>query len=436
MMNCPHLGLRQNPESRFSIPTSANFCHKVTPVESVRRAYQEKVCLSVEHKSCPIFQQDWQRKLPPGVRSRPSKKSKKINYFWLSFGLAIILLAVLVGYILLKEPERFAFWVDRNMTTETVPIDVAEIPIQMTDIYTETSSPISSATNTNVPASLVATTIPTEGMISKSLTPTLIPPTPGPGLFTPFGPQGEYLLHQVKFGDNLPNLAKQYQTDRDVIVASNSMLTNQALQPDQVIVIMPGRMDSFGVDDLLVLFLEQDTPIEDLASSFGVTPEELRYYSDLGPGGIVPGGRWLIFPRREVTPTTTPTAIPTPDLSEALTEPFGSNNAYILHQVQSGDSLPILEDLYLTSSEVITAANEIEGSIQLGQVLVILLERRDASRITQFAVQFVAEDTLVEDLAAELGVLAADLVFHNDLNLGDTIPAAQWVIYPAPLEEE
>jgi len=255
-------------------------------------------------------------------------------------------------------------------------------------------------------------------------------------LFTPFGPQGEYLLHQVKFGDNLPNLAKQYQTDRDVIVAVNSLLANQALQPDQVIVIMPGRMDSFGVEYLLVLFLEQDTPIEDLASSFGVTPEELRYYSDLGPGGIVPGGRWLIFPKRDITPTITPTTVPTPDLSEALTEPFGANNAYILHMVQSGDSLPILEDLYLTSAEVITAANKIKGSIQLGQVLVILLERRDASGITQFAVQFVAEDTLVEDLAAELGVLAADLAFHNDFNLGDTIPAAQWVIYPAPLDEE
>ena len=436
MMNCPHLGLRQNPESRFGIPTSANFCHKVTPVESVRRAYQEKVCLSAEHKSCPIFQQDWQRRLPLDVRGRSSKKSKRINYFLLSFGLVIILLAVLVGYILLKEPERFAFWVDRNMATEAVPIDVAEIPIQMTEIYTETSSPISSTTNTNVPATLAATTIPTEEMISKSPTPTLMHPTPGPGLFAPFGPQGEYLLHQVKFGDNLPNLAEQYQTDRDVIVAVNSVLANQALQPDQVIVIMPGRMDSFGVDDLLVLFLEQDTPIEDLASSFGVTPEELRYYSDLGPGGIVPAGRWLIFPKRDVTPTPTPTTIPTPDLSYALTEPFGPNDAYVLHRIASGESIPVLEDIYLTSAEVINAANEIEGSIQVGDVLVILLERRDPGGITPFSVIYTAESVQVEALADQLGILTVDLLIYNDLEAGEIISAGRWVIYPTPLEEE
>ena len=435
MMNCPHLGLRQNPESRFGIPTSANFCHKVTPVESVRRAYQEKVCLSAEHKSCPIFQQDWQRRLPLDVRGRPSKKSKRINYFWLSFGLAIILLAVLVGYILLEEPERFAFWVDRNMTTETVPIDVAETLIQMTDIYTETSSPISSATNTNVPATLAATTIPTEEMISKSPTPTLIPPTPGPGLATPFGAQGQYLLHQVKYGDNLPKLSEKYQTDQDVIVAANGLLPDVSLQPDQVIVIMPGRTDSIGVEHLSVLFLDEDIAMSKFASRYGVTISEVRSYNDLGAHEVIPAGRWLIFPKRNITLTPTPTTIPTPDLSYALTEPFGPNDAYILHRVTAGESVPSLEYLYLASAEVIYAANDIEGSIQVGDVLVILLERRDPGGITPFSVIYTAEAVQVEALADQLGILTADLLVYNDLEAGDIISAGRWVIYPIPLEE-
>ncbi len=266
-------------------------------------------------------------------------------------------------------------------------------------------------------------------------TPTLLPPTPGPGLATPFGAQGEYLLHQVKFGDNLPKLAERYQTDRDVIVAANGLIANQSLQPDQVIVIMPGRTDSFGIEQLSVLFLAEDVLVTDFSARTGVSVEELNQYNHLGTHDAIPAGRWLIYPKRVVIPTVAPTAIPSTDFSLALTAPFGPEKAYVLHQVGLGQSLPVLEDLYLTSTEVIYAANEIKGSIQLGQVLVILPEVVDPAEIKRFSVFQLKQETQVEDLAVELGVLASDLLYYNSLEAGARIPVGNWVIYPTPAQK-
>lgn len=303
-----------------------------------------------------------------------------------------------------------------------------EPPIATPTLPQQSLTKISGTEGNEATATLVPTSMPT-------LTPTLLQPTPGPGLATPFGAQNEYLLHQVKFGDNLPTLAEQFQTDRDVIVAANGLLPNQSLQPDQVIVIMPGRTDSLGIVPLTVLFLDEEVLVTDFAASRGATVEELIQYNELGAHKTIPPGRWVIFPRRVVIPTVVPTAIPTLDLSFALTAPFGPANEYVLHQVGPGESVPVLEDLYLTSAEVIYAANEVKGSIQAGQVLVIMIERTDPTNVVRFSVINVMEDIRVEDLAIDLGVLTTDILSYNNLESGDTILAGSWVIYPAAVNE-
>jgi LysM repeat protein len=259
-------------------------------------------------------------------------------------------------------------------------------------------------------------------------------PTPGPGFLTPFGTEQTYLLHQVKFGDNLPNLSEQYETDRDVIVAANGLIPDVSLQPDQVIVIMPGRTDSLDVPELSVIFLEEATPIDDFASLRGLTPEEVRQYNELGPGDVIPGGRWLIFPERQVTPTVAATAIPTPDLSMALTEPFGPEDQLVLHQVSIGESVPVLEEIYVTTARTIRAINDIDGSIQVGDVLVIMPDRQSPGEMPQFSVYRVQENITVEALATELDIPAEDLTYYNDLEAGQEIQAGRWLIYPTPAD--
>ena len=273
------------------------------------------------------------------------------------------------------------------------------------------------------------TPLPTE---PPTNTPTPLPPTPGPAFGTPFGPEEEYVLHQVKFGDNLNKLANQYRTDRDVIMAANGLVLNQSLQPDQVIVIIPWLTDSFDIVPFTVLFLSEDTSIAELAPRYAVTEDEIRFFNALGAGEIVPGNRWLIFPERDVTPTPTPTVIPTPDLSLAMTEPFGPNGAYVLHRVISGQSVPFIANAYLTSPDVIRAANRIATSIRIGDILVIMPERKDPAGITSFTVIKITDETSVDDLATQLDVYPADLIVHNDLSSGELVPVGRYIIYPTP----
>lgn len=258
--------------------------------------------------------------------------------------------------------------------------------------------------------------------------------TPGPSLGTPFGGLDEYLLHQVKYGDNLPALSKTYRTNRDVIIALNGLLPNQSLQPDQVIVIKPDWNTTLEIVPLMVLYLDADITVQELAARYGATIDELVEYNDLGSNNYLPAGRWLILPKREITPTATPTIIVTPDLSNALKGPFGPDDAYILHQVISGESIPMLSKMYLTSADVIYAANKIEGSIQLNSILVIFPGIEDAAGISQFEIEFVVQDIRIQELADNLGVLRSELEFHNDLAGNENIPAGSWIIYPSPPE--
>lgn len=358
--------------------------------------------------------------------------------------IAVLLFAVWLG-VGFATGKGLPAWMGGS-PAEITPTSISVA--QALTLAVETEMPSASATPTAV---VTATTPPetsalqedegkaTATLAPPTLTPTFIPtlatPTPGPGLGIPFGAQSEYLLHQVKFGDNLPKLAEQYQTDRDVIVSANGLLPNQSLQPDQVIIIMPERTDSLGVVHLSVLFLDEDVRVADFAASRGVTVEELTQYNDLGAHNTIPAGRWLIFPKRVVIPTAAPTAIPVVNLNLALTAPFGPDNGYVLHQVAPGESVPVLEELYLTSAEVIYAANEIKGSIQAGQVLVMMLEQTDPAGVVRFAVYAVNEAILIDDLAVELGVTSDALLLYNDREAGDTLPAESWVIYPV-LDDE
>jgi len=376
------------------------------------------------------------------VEEEPKPFRRRVWQWSIVGGLAALLTAVIAGWYFLwpgTAGQPISSWFSEGETFTPTPTE-ATFGTLGTEVAVVSEEPLASPTATQTPkpdgggdvAETEPTTIPT-----VTPTPTnTAPPTPGPSLFTPFGPDQSYLLHQVKFGDNLPNLAEQYQTDRDVIVAANGLVPDVPLQPDQVIVIMPGRTDSIGIEPLVVNFLSEDTSIFEFAPRHGVTTAEIRRYNQLGPGEIIPAGRWLIFPKRAVTPTATPTAVPAPDLTHALTEPFGPNAEYVLHEVAPSESTYSIEGYYLTSAAVIKALNDLGGAIQPGQILVILLERRDPTGITPFSVFYIEDALQVEAVAEYLGILSSDLQFYNDLEAGEIIAAGRYVIYPTPLEEE
>jgi hypothetical protein len=66
---CPHLGLRNDPETWYAFPAGENHCHRPRPPQPVALAYQSDACLSEDHVNCPVFQAGgWRGQLPDGIR--------------------------------------------------------------------------------------------------------------------------------------------------------------------------------------------------------------------------------------------------------------------------------------------------------------------------------------------------------------------------------
>ncbi len=322
--------------------------------------------------------------------------------------------------LLLVVGSWYAFNLNTRQTIASLPTTTQAAAVQ-TQLASTLEGPRTTVTPTPLQQSVASNEengVVEEILPSTTPTPTSTfpPPTPGPMLLTPFGSTEKYLLHKVTFGESLPILAAQYLTDRDVIVAANGLVPNQSLQPGQVIVIMPGRTDSFEIEPLRILFLDEDTSVSTLAQDYFVSSEEVRQYNEIGLNDYVPKGRWVILPQRE--------------LSLALTRPFGPNNEFVLHRVARGDNLYILEEHYQTSVDVIRAANDFQGSITEGQVLVILLGRIWPDGIEPFEVELVDDLYRVDDLANIYGVPLEDLLYYNDLEAGQLVSANTWLIYP------
>ncbi len=372
--------------------------------------------------------------------SKPKGFLNRLKTPWVPLT-GLIALAVILGiwYITALGTGTLPLWLGGKGTFTPTPKLAAVVetvePLVEIEAPTATRTPepteivlaAESGTDTEVEAE--KTQLPTG---TPTVSPTPLPPTPGPGLGTPFGSDVEYVLHQVKFGDNLANLAKEYNTERDVIMAANDLVPNRSLQPDQVIVILPWKTDAFDVVPIKVLYLSQDTAIATVANENGVTEEEIRSYSDLGFDETIPGGRYLIFPKREVTPTETPTVIPTPDFSLALKGPFGPNQEYVLHKVVAGQSVPFIANLYITTPDVIRKVNGIIESIRVGDVLLIQPEVIDITTVLPFRVYQVKQEKTVEEISVDLDIFPSDLILYNDLVAEQVIRANTWLIYPVP----
>ncbi|MBL7163077.1 MAG: LysM peptidoglycan-binding domain-containing protein [Anaerolineales bacterium] len=138
------------------------------------------------------------------------------------------------------------------------------------------------------------------------------PPTPAPTLLvtidlssaiTPkFGPEGEYVLHMVRRGENLPQIAARYHTTEEVLHQANEFTS---LQPGNVLVVLPGRSDPTGIKSFGTLLVEDDIPVGVLASQMKVFESDLVWFNGLEDDQIVVTGQWLIYPNPEPTATRT-----------------------------------------------------------------------------------------------------------------------------------
>ncbi|MBX3048650.1 MAG: hypothetical protein KIT46_03535 [Anaerolineales bacterium] len=104
---CPFLGMEDDSETSFLFPSPGNFCHRPKPAKSVSTGYQGAVCF--DNKAflhCPVYQKNWNGKLPEGFRQRIVKNGsqEQLTPRWvvLLLFLSLIFLAISAYFFLLS----------------------------------------------------------------------------------------------------------------------------------------------------------------------------------------------------------------------------------------------------------------------------------------------------------------------------------------------
>ena len=85
------------------------------------------------------------------------------------------------------------------------------------------------------------------------------PPTPGPGLGTPFGGENIYVVYRVQEGQSLVQIATLYNTSPEVIEASNELQEGRTVWPGDIIIIPVGLDDLNSVVRFTYRFVEKKT---------------------------------------------------------------------------------------------------------------------------------------------------------------------------------
>lgn len=279
--SCPHLGLKHDSAVSYNYPNRANHCYKVKQSAEVNSFHQDNVCLREVYQSCPVYSEDTLKHLPVDLRGEKTAQfsQKWLRFFWILVGTGLILSA---GYY------QFFFRSSRGMALVTpVETEVVQASPSDDDIKIETEEEGQTG-ETDTPESTATET-------ASSSEPKL-EPSPGPALFERFGPNNEFLLHEVSSGESLVFIASLYNTTEEVIEASNVFYEGSALWVGRVIVITPEKQDMIDVVKFATLYLEEDTSVVSLANEYLQSQEIIRYYNVLGEASLILGERWVIIP--------------------------------------------------------------------------------------------------------------------------------------------
>lgn len=296
---CPFLGLEQDFTTWLAYPNPANYCHRARPAANLNLHYQESICLTSKHVTCPGFTHGWEGPLPEMARGEPASK-RNDSRLLLPVLVGLVLLLVLAGWQAMRRG-----WLPFMGAAGETPTSLDFTPSQVGGLVVQSPtptlspSPLPTATsNRSMTQTALAGLISPTPTASPTLanTPTPAPPTPGPAFKTPFGPGEKYLLHQLKAGESMGTLVTLYDTSNQVVAASNQLVEGASIWPGSVLLIIPGEKDPTAATRFRVVLLEAPISAEDLAAEYGISVEDLRLFNSLGATGLIPAGRYLIIP--------------------------------------------------------------------------------------------------------------------------------------------
>jgi len=288
---CPYLGLRDDPQLRYSFPETLNCCHRVRRPQRVALDHQGEVCLAGTYQTaCPVYSTDWKGPLPKGLRGVEHQARSSWAMAGLVIG-ALALVVMAVVYIYFKWPAGLGpagFAGEDQITPTQAPVSLIESTRSATPALLFSATPAATLT----PA-LPSPTLSLAPQGTATRSPTLGTPTPSPLESTPFGPNGRYVVHKVKDGEMMETIANLYHTSPAVLKALNGLKT-AGFWPGQMAVVAVGETDPNNVFPMQAVWLAQPMRVDVLAAKYATSEDELRSFNGLGPGDTVPGGRWIV----------------------------------------------------------------------------------------------------------------------------------------------
>lgn len=298
---CPYLGTFEDAEAWYGFPDSGNYCYRAKPPGQIDNHHQKTYCLSPKHINCQLLLvKQWNKSLPKELSYREDFDVRTLVLILLTL-IFLVVIGVLIYYFF--EPTRQAladFMASSTPARITTLVQSSGLALisSTTENRTPTrSNPLQSSTagpaQTYTPAPLTTNT-PTQTL-------TLIPPTLGPEIGTPFGPQRKYVLHIVQESEPLSVIAPMYRTSVEAIRASNFLVEGASIWPGKVLVVVSGVVDVTDLIKFCAFYLDTSTTLSELARFLGTSEEELIRYNNLNPPYNLPGKRWMIFPFQEST---------------------------------------------------------------------------------------------------------------------------------------
>jgi LysM repeat protein len=293
---CPFLGKFSDPDTCYSYPDFNNRCHHAKPPQPILLDYQANVCLAGKYQDCPVYPQGWKEPFPVEI-SGDQPRARRSWTFWFVIALVVLVLITLLYFIFFRQSGQ------STPADETPTQEAALVQDPTSSPQLQQGAPTFTLTATVLPPTNTPTIPPPTATSTRvnTLTATTSPtpdqPTPGPLEETPFGPGGHYLVHIVKEGDSLENIAKLYNTTIEVLKAINMTPPQTSLWVGVPTVIIVGEKDLTKVSPLKAVWLAERALVLDLRQKYQMTEEEFRNFNALGSGNWVEAGRWLIVKR-------------------------------------------------------------------------------------------------------------------------------------------
>ncbi len=301
---CPNLGGPREIDTFYLFPSSWNRCYRPEAPKNISENHQAEYCLSVRFRECPVFGQDWDGVFPISVLGRKEEESTR-RHNWLK-GWRVIINAFVLIFILVLLVTALGFTTqDRWKTVQSRLGFAGETGIapvlEPTATLVASNAEIAKTEIPPFPTELPVSE-PTEAPLTTPVpSPTTRPtsthvPTPGPGLGTPFGPGGGFVIHVVVAGESYGSISLKYSSSQAAIKSINPENLGTSLWVGQQLVVPIGVTDPEGLPVFAIVQVSETIAVDDLADMHASDADQIRFFNALGEAENVPSGRWMILP--------------------------------------------------------------------------------------------------------------------------------------------